>query len=378
MFNTMIGEFCATHNSNWKELLTAEPYYLKIKEDGDYVLFMYDQLKSDFTYDIVKEARGIIFKKDCWDRPVCHAFDKFFNYGESHAATIDWSSAFVTEKIDGSLIKVWWDWDGGWHVSTNGTIDAFKAQLQDIKVSDFGTYFCDTLKKQCGWFDEAVNDFDTNLTYIFELVGPHNRVVIPYDEPAIYFLGARNNFTNEEFLCTSDLVPTGILRPRVYPLTSLEDCIKLADTYSWDQEGFVVTDSKFNRVKIKSPAYVIAHFARTNNVITRKRLIQVILDNEVEEFLCYASDYKKQLDKCISLMNTFIELGNNFATIGRKAAATMSRKDYASMVKLLNLSIFHKLMFNNYASSCTAEEYTADWTADKWERCLDELERSIN
>ena len=62
MLNTKIGEFCLAHD-NWMELLSEEPYCLKIREDGDYVLFMYNQLASDFTYDIVKEARGIIFKK---------------------------------------------------------------------------------------------------------------------------------------------------------------------------------------------------------------------------------------------------------------------------------------------------------------------------
>ena len=62
MFNTELGYFCATHD-NWAELLSMEPYFLKIKEDGPYVMFSYDQIRSCFMYEIVREARGIIFRK---------------------------------------------------------------------------------------------------------------------------------------------------------------------------------------------------------------------------------------------------------------------------------------------------------------------------
>ena len=64
-------------------------------------------------------------------------------------------------------------------------------------------------------------------------------------------------------------------------------------------KGFVACDAQFNRVKIKSPAYVMAHFARNNNVITRKHLINIVVNNEIEEFLCYASDYKAEIDACL-------------------------------------------------------------------------------
>ena len=126
MYNTAIGSFCA-RREDWEQVLTQEPYYIKIKEDGPYVMFSYDQIRSDFSYNIVREARGIIFRKGKWETPVCWAFNKFGNYGESYAPEIDWNTAFVTEKIDGSLMKVWWD--GDWKISTNGTIDAFKAEL---------------------------------------------------------------------------------------------------------------------------------------------------------------------------------------------------------------------------------------------------------
>ena len=192
MFNTELGLFCSTHDT-WEELLTVEPYYLKIKEDGPYVIFNYDQIRSDFNNPIVREARGIIFRKGKWEYPVCWAFNKFGNYGESYVPDIDWNTAFVSEKVDGSLIKVWWD--GDWNISTNGTIDAFKAELNNVKFSSFGEYFINTLLHYYENSTEFYCHLDTDYTYMFELVGPYNRVVIPYEEPAIYFIGARDKTT---------------------------------------------------------------------------------------------------------------------------------------------------------------------------------------
>jgi T4 RnlA family RNA ligase len=376
MFNTELGLFCYMHD-NWEELLTQEPYYLKIKEDGPYVIFNYDQLKSDFNNPIVQEARGIIFRRDNWSHPICWAFNKFFNAQEPNAAEIDWSTAFVSEKIDGSIIKVWWDWSSGWHISTNGIIDAYKAELGDARMPSFGDYFEIALNKYYSSFADFVENLEFDYTYIFELVGPYNRVVIPYDEPDLYFLGARNKFTGEEFNCSS-LIAGGLgmgrfKLPKQYPLTSLNDCINRADTYSWDQEGFVVADAKGNRVKVKSPAYVMAHFARNNNVITRKHLIKIILMNEVEEFLCYADEYKDALQDVQKLMRAYINIGNTLAISCRKVRS-MSRGAFSEYVKIFP-KIFQGLMYFNYERDMTVEEYTSKWHVNKWEDYLLEVKK---
>ena len=106
MYNTKIGEFCATHN-DWEELLNQEPYCIIIKRKDGFVIFNYRQLDSDFNNEIVRECRGIIFKEGVWEQPVCHAFDKFGNYGEPYVPEMDWSTVNVSEKIDGSIMKLW-------------------------------------------------------------------------------------------------------------------------------------------------------------------------------------------------------------------------------------------------------------------------------
>ena len=116
-------------------------------------------------------------------------------------------------------------------------------------VHDFGSYFSDTVEKYCPTYGHFLHGLNTDLTYMFELVGPYNRVVIPYEESAIYFLGARNKYTGEEFNCSAltarALDMDGFELPKQYPLTSVSDCVKLAETFSWDQEGFVTCDANF-------------------------------------------------------------------------------------------------------------------------------------
>lgn len=367
-------------NNNWEELLTNEPYNLKVKRDGNYVMLSYDQIRSDFSSVLVQQARGIIFKESTLE-PVCVPFFKFFNFGEENAANIDWDTAWVTEKIDGSLIKVWWD--DCWHISTNGTIDASKAEISDIKMPNFAVYFWNTLLKYYNTYSDFFNGLDQNLTYMFELVGPYNRVVVPYEKPELYFLGARNKFTGEELrgttLTTEALGLSKFKLPCLYPLNSLAECIKVTEEFGWDQEGFVVCDARFKRVKIKSPAYVLAHFMRNNNVITRKHLIKVVLLNEVEEFMCYAADYKEELLKVQRLMNLYHTLGNKMAATCRKANS-LSRAKYAELVKTFP-EIFQSILYFNYnrtdADPFTAEAFTKSWNENKWDKYLTSVEKLI-
>ena len=91
-------------NEDWEELLTKDPYNLTIRYDNGMFLLKYSQYESDMSKKICQEARGIIFDEETL-KPVCVPYFKFFNYGEEQAAEIDWSTAQVQEKVDGSLMK---------------------------------------------------------------------------------------------------------------------------------------------------------------------------------------------------------------------------------------------------------------------------------
>src|SRR5438045_764436 len=87
------------------------------------VLLKYSQIDSPMGERIVQECRGCILDESKNWECVSRGFDKFFNYGEVHAAAIDWGTAVVQEKVDGSLIMLYW-YDEAWQVATSGTPDA--------------------------------------------------------------------------------------------------------------------------------------------------------------------------------------------------------------------------------------------------------------
>lgn len=383
MYNTRLGEFCATH-SDWEELLSAEPYSIKIKKEDGFVIFNYNQLSSDFNNEIVREARGIIFREGEWEYPVCHAFDKFGNYGESYVPDMDWRSIKVSEKIDGSIMKLWCH-NGCWHLSTNANINAENAEIGDVRRDNFAQVFWEVVVNHLGWKEKQqllinwFNKLDTEYTYIFELVSPYTRVVIPYKYSEIYFLGARNNISNQQFGCDTssammlhmDIFP----RPKLYSMQTLEQITAAAKELPWDNEGYVCYDKYFNRCKIKSPRYVTAHFARNNNVITRKHLIDIILKGEMAEFLIYASDYADQMEYTKKLMDEFIDVMDTAGMLARNLRK-LSRKDAAEVIKP-----FHKLvqpiMFANLERVVSGRDYVRDWDVYKWERALEHFTEFI-
>ena len=243
-------------------------------------------LESDLNLKLVQEARGAIFYiKDDIVECVCYPFKKFFNYGEEHAAQIDWTSAEVYEKIDGSLMKMWYHKDK-WHLSTNGTIDAFG--IQSSMFESFGELFERIVHANIQDFGKYLNQ---SYCYMFELVSPETRVVIDY-EPAVYMLGCRNMLTFEEdnSIIMNFKIPF-VKGVRWYNLHSLEDCVQFVATMPKDKEGFVVCDKNFNRIKIKSPEYLVAHRLAHNGVISIRYILELIQNEKIDDFLGYCGQY---------------------------------------------------------------------------------------
>ncbi len=261
--------------TNWEEKLVEE-FELRIRREDNLAIFNY-AIMADFSNPIVQEARGIIIDVETLE-VVCWPFRKFGNYSEYYADEIDWKSAKVLEKVDGSIIKLWYDEKNEkWQFSTNKTI---RAENATVEYYEFLSYL-DVIKKAENFKDIPFDELDKNVTYIFELVSPETRVVIRYPKTMLYHIGTRNNLTGEEFVCD-----IGIQKPKEYPLGSLEDCIKSASelnkndsTDEITNEGFVVVDKNWNRVKIKSLDYVALHHLSTMQELSKKTCLELLIIN---------------------------------------------------------------------------------------------------
>lgn len=361
-----IQKFIKDHPGNWEQKLTSKPYCLKISRDLGVICFSYNMSDSDFSQPIVKEARGLCLYENTFE-VACHSFDKFFNYGESNAAVLEWKSVKAQEKIDGTLMKLWFNKvTNSWTLSTNKTIDAKKASTADVLLPTFYDVFQEALKNNDYTWKTFIDIFLggtlNNNTYTFELVSPQTRVVIPYEKPDIYFIGCRDNNTNEEFSPAVFDFLSHIKRPKEFIINDLQTAVDLALTLPWDKEGYVVVDSNFNRVKVKSTEWVKAHYCRNNNVINQKFLVQIILEGEQDEFLTYAKDYEEQLKATQEKMNRFYDmLADSFYSLFD--AEPDSPKDYAQKVKK-QPGIMQDYLFKMKRGEF-AKMYCADWSASK-------------
>lgn len=290
-----ILKFINSHPTDWREKLNRKPYKLNIKELGEYIIFNYSQFDSDMSIPLVKEARGIIFYKPTWT-PVRMAFEKFFNYGEENAAEIDWNTARVQAKIDGSLLSIWYH-NGEWHYSSNGMIDAKEVRLtgfncdKDEEKIHFSKTLYEIFLLTLSNANISLTDFLSRLNpkhcYTFEICSPYNKVVVQYEKPLIFHTGTRDMETLNEI--EEDI---GILKPTEYQLSNIEDVVSAANILPENNEGYVVVDSNYNRLKIKSPWYVLKHHAITDSIGFSKLLsIYLSGEGEVTEFLSYFPKY---------------------------------------------------------------------------------------
>ncbi len=287
------------------------------------IQFSYDQIESPKADPLVRECRGIILNyADNWN-VVAYPFNRFFNYGEQCADTIDWSTARVQEKVDGSLI-IMYHYADKWQVGTRGSANA-DGQVGDWKKigTDQPWVFRDLFWHSAEYWLKGIcknGNLDVHHTYLFELTSPLNRVVCDYtkvginqgicqatgeileyeadhtgyaqDGSRITLIGSRSNITFRE-------LPVSIYENdfhyvvKEFPLTSFDEVVKAAEILNpLDQEGYVVVDGNFNRVKIKSPKYVALHHLRDG--FGTRRLMVLIQNGEDGEFLSYFPEFTEQ------------------------------------------------------------------------------------
>lgn len=289
----MLRELAVQHhlrNGGTLESLTAE-CAVKAKRHPEFpslVHFSYDQLESPKNHPMVIESRGLILDESRNWRAVAFPFTRFFNYGEPNAAEIDWQTARVQEKVDGSMLVMWW-YDGLWNVSTKGSPDA-GGTVGDFQIT-FSELFWQTFEKTFPEINASnINGmFDLGTTYTWELTSLLNRVVCAYGtEPKLNLIGVRDLQTGIE-------LPVAEFREwypvvREYSLMTPADIVTAAEKLDpLETEGYVVVDENFNRVKIKSPKYVLIHHMKDG--FGQRRIIDLIKLGEKSEVLTYFPDY---------------------------------------------------------------------------------------
>lgn len=188
--------------------------------------------------DVTRVCRGLV--TDDTGAIVARAFPKFFNFEEVETPTGPYE---VFEKIDGSLgILFYYATAKEWLFASRGSFTSPQAEKgREILLREHANVLC---------------ALDKNLSYLFEIVYPENRIVVDY--------GA-----TEDLVYLSSYTVDGTERPQREAVTALgfvvaTACVnatlvalKARDTTN--AEGFVVRYATGERLKIKFDTYFRTH-----------------------------------------------------------------------------------------------------------------------
>ena len=319
-----------------RELMSTDPdwlntlqtaYKIKASADGSLVSLKYNQIESPMHEPIVQQCRGMVVDVER-GHIMAHPYNKFWNHGEEHAASIDWATARVQEKLDGSLMILWWSPTAlEWRVSSSGHPTA---------GGDFGYDTSRTFADAFWSTFEALGmskPTATHACFMFELCAKENRIVVRHDSPRLVLHGARDMETGGE-IARGDLEALASLWNweivKEYPLGTISETLAAVEALDPMQtEGFVVVDAAFRRVKIKSPRYVLLHHMRGEGMSPR-RGVELWLSGETAEVLANFPEFTEEVEAVHGKIERVIAKGYNAWSDNRDAP---SRKDFALAVK---------------------------------------------
>lgn len=299
-----------------------DEFKVNAKRHGTYnnlVLLKYDQIETPRN-EVTNQCRGCVINETTMEY-VARPYDRFFNYGEGHAANINWARAKCYNKLDGSLTNVY-NYNGEWHVSTSGMPDANgPVNLGSITFRELFW----NLWNQLGY--RLPNN--TDLTYCFELMTPQNRVIVPVNQSRIVLHGVRCKQTGMEFDPESIANDMGWEVVESFPLYTIDDIVAAAANINpMEQEGYVVVDNEFRRIKVKSPQYVA--LAHIKDSMSERRMVEIIRTNEASEFLAFFKEYQALYD---ALKKPYDALVMKLEASWNQNCDTEGQKEFALKVK---------------------------------------------
>jgi RNA ligase len=235
---------------------------------------VYDRVWDDIT----KSCRALVLDRE--GNVVAKAFDKFFNIEELSNEEIPNESFEVYEKLDGSLIVVF-RYLGQLVVASKGSFTSEHSVLAKKLINEK--------------YDE--NKFYADYVYVFELIGPSNKIVLDYSEDELVLLCKLCKKTWEELPLTDSFI-----RP-VNRYDSVKDYTKLKEIIPSDKEGFVVRFKNGFRMKIKGNDYFRLHSIITNfsnikiwEILKNGEDLAPYLENVPDEFDKWVKSVKKDLN----------------------------------------------------------------------------------
>jgi hypothetical protein len=279
-------------------------------------------------------------REDGTVKPYLMPFFKFTNYGENGADPIDWNhTLYVRDKLDGSLLKLLKEADGNDLWTTNGSFDIgvevpelFPAE-NDENLPPPHTF--------AGLRDYALRGHEKEIeglpplwTFMFELISPYNKIVVPYRETKLVLLACRDPDGKEHTPeWAAENFKLSFATPQIYPLKNIDEVIaycKSVDTN--DREGVVVQDGNFNRIKIKTDHYRSLFLLKGDDHFSDERVFAAIKQESIDDALAAWPELRPRTEEIIA---EWVKFRNDVGSICTKAADFYQRckNDFADNPK---------------------------------------------
>jgi hypothetical protein len=288
---------------------------------------------------ICQECRGLILREGTWEI-VAYPFDKFFNYGEGFVAILDPHSTRYMEKLDGSCIILYYDnVADSWFCATRKSPEADGESRSKIKFSALAKMGFDNIKKPFDIFTKSLNK---RYTYTFELTSPYNQVVVLHKETKVTLIGVRDINTLQELDPIVVADELGIPHVTIFNYDSFMNMVEsVLQTESLDIEGIVAVDKSFNRVKIKSIAYVAQHGLISGLDASDRNIMRLILLDQADDALGSLDEFLKE--RVVIIKDGFRKLINKIWEEYNAIKHIEIQKDFALQAK--NKTYPHALFY---------------------------------
>ena len=244
--------------------------------------------------DIGRESRALILDLDNWD-VIAKSMDAFLIPSSLKTAEkieyFDWNNAFATPKYDGCLMLLYFiknEWKIGTRFSTDSMCNVYSPNAGETEIS-WKDVFISTLEEYGYSFEEFKTYLNKENYYSFELCSRFNRNIVIYEEQIIKLLTIVSSETLEEL--DIDQFKLREFIPERIKVSSLDEVKKLIDQNNnpLECEGFVVVDSKLNRIKVKNEKYTELGFinASTNEAkVLKDYAITILTGPSLTEWYC--------------------------------------------------------------------------------------------
>ena len=297
------------------------------KSDGQHLILDYDQLTVKWTEPYGYACRGLVLDATTFE-VLAAPIKKFFNHGEHYADKIDWATAIAFEKIDGTMINRWWSpHTGRFEHSTRFQLPG---GLETTSVNSGMMNWGDMIRRCMDSIDLLLLSSQPKTeTWTFEVCSPHNMVVVRHSEYFAKLLAVKDNITLAELPVTDH--PHG---PKHYKFADAEAVAAFANAYpAAELEGFVVVDSAFNRIKIKSDKYVALHRMK-DGLLGTNSILLLAKSGDTEEVTAHFPEFKPEIDAALTLIDQVI---SEHEAIFSKICDQSSQKDFALALNATSL-----------------------------------------